>query len=60
MNVNSFIMWLLFLYRYYRKYLELCLDHIPLDSEKKANKLLKICEDRKMTEQGIIQKLAQF
>ncbi|XP_048762132.1 nuclear pore complex protein Nup85-like [Ostrea edulis] len=35
-----------------RKYLELFLDRIPVNSEKKANKVLKICEDRKMTEQA--------
>lgn len=37
---------------YGRKYLELYLDHIPLNTEKKANKVLKICEDRNMTEQA--------
>ncbi|XP_062614852.1 nuclear pore complex protein Nup85-like [Saccostrea cucullata] len=35
-----------------RKYLELYMDHIPVDSERKANKILKICEDRNMTEQS--------
>lgn len=35
-----------------RVYLELQIERIPLDTERKALKVLRICEDRQMSEQG--------
>lgn len=34
-----------------RVYLELQIDHVPLDTERKALKVLRICEQRQMSEQ---------
>ena len=36
-----------------RKYLEHFVEHMPVETEKKAHKLLYICEERNMQEQGI-------
>lgn len=35
-----------------RVYLELQMERIPLDTERKALKVLRICEQRQMSEQG--------
>lgn len=35
-----------------RVYLELQIERVPLDTERKAIKVLRICEDRQMSEQG--------
>ncbi len=35
-----------------RVYLELQIERVPLDTERKAMKVLRICEDRQMSEQG--------
>ena len=35
-----------------RVYLELQIERVPLDTERKALKVLRICEKRQMTEQG--------
>uniref|UniRef100_UPI00398F0818 nuclear pore complex protein Nup85-like n=1 Tax=Pristiophorus japonicus TaxID=55135 RepID=UPI00398F0818 len=35
-----------------RVYLELYIERVPLDTERKALKVLRICEQRQMTEQG--------
>lgn len=37
-----------------RVYLELQIDHVPLDTERKALKVLRICEQRQMSEQGSV------
>uniref|UniRef100_A0AAY5KIJ7 Nuclear pore complex protein Nup85 n=1 Tax=Esox lucius TaxID=8010 RepID=A0AAY5KIJ7_ESOLU len=36
-----------------RVYLELQIERVPLDTERKALKVLRICEQRQMTEQGM-------
>lgn len=33
-------------------YLELQIERVPLDTERKALKVIRICEQRQMTEQG--------
>lgn len=35
-----------------RVYLELQIERVPLDTERKALKVLRICEHRQMSEQG--------
>lgn len=35
-----------------RNYLELQIERVPLDTERKALKVLRICEQRQMSEQG--------
>lgn len=35
-----------------RVYLELQIERVPLDTERKALKVLRICEQRQMSEQG--------
>lgn len=35
-----------------RVYLELQMERVPLDTERKALKVLRICEQRQMSEQG--------
>ena len=35
-----------------RVYLEQQIEHVPLDTERKALKVLRICEQRQMSEQG--------
>lgn len=35
-----------------RVYLELLIERVPLDTERKALKVLRICEKRQMNEQG--------
>lgn len=35
-----------------RVYLELHIERVPLDTERKALKVLRICEQRQMPEQG--------
>lgn len=35
-----------------RVYLELQIERVPLDTERKALKVLRICEERQMSEQG--------
>uniref|UniRef100_A0A671RR80 Nuclear pore complex protein Nup85 n=1 Tax=Sinocyclocheilus anshuiensis TaxID=1608454 RepID=A0A671RR80_9TELE len=40
-----------------RVYLELQIERVPLDTERKAIKVLRICEDRQMSEQGSICKI---
>jgi len=37
-----------------RVYLELQIERVPLDTERKALKVLRICEQRQMSEQGSI------
>lgn len=37
-----------------RVYLELQIDRVPLDTERKALKVLRICEQRQMPEQGCV------
>lgn len=41
------------IYCFYRAYLEQFVDHLPLETEKKAYKVLQLCEHRSMTEQGM-------
>lgn len=36
-----------------RVYLELQIERVPLDTEHKAMKVLRICEQRQMAEQGV-------
>ena len=36
-----------------RAYLEHFVEHLPLETEKKAHKVLRLCEHRGMTDQGI-------
>lgn len=38
---------------FFRQYLEHFMDHMPIESERKANKLLYVCEKRNMGEQGM-------
>ena len=36
----------------FRSYLEHFVDNLPLETEKKAHKVLQLCEHRSMTDQG--------
>ena len=38
-----------------RKYLEHYIDHMPIETQRKAEKILTICEKRNMAEQGKFQ-----
>lgn len=43
-----------------RVYLELQIERVPLDTERKAIKVLRICEDRQMSEQGECLRVSDF
>lgn len=43
-----------------RVYLELLIERVPLDTERKALKVLRICEKRQMNEQGESQPVHSF
>ena len=40
------------MYCFYRKYLEHYIEHMPIETQRKAEKILTICEKRNMSEHG--------